>query len=104
MVVTACPAIEVPLEPINQGKTYENERSMSREERSAHFRAIGCIDVPIPPERMLQERTYRQCMGDAGYLASMQYLEQNKTLRQTPVVGQWVCIPGRNEFGGVVYQ
>jgi hypothetical protein len=53
---------------------------------------------------MLQELTYRQCMGDAGYLASMQYLEQNKTLRQTPVVGQWVCIPGRNEFGGVVYQ
>ena len=26
VVVTACPAVETPLEPINQGKSYENER------------------------------------------------------------------------------
>jgi hypothetical protein len=30
VVVTACPAAETPLEPINQGKSYENERSMTR--------------------------------------------------------------------------
>ena len=37
IVVTACPAAETPLEPINQGKIYDQERSMTREERNAYF-------------------------------------------------------------------
>lgn len=104
VVVTACPVIETPLEPINQGKVYDDERSLTRAERVAFFRASGCIDVPIPPEYVMQELSYQQCMGHAGYLAAMQYLEQNKTLVRTPVVGQWACIPGGTPFVGVAYQ
>jgi hypothetical protein len=104
IVVTACPVAETPLEPINQGKIYDNERSMTREERNAYFREIGCVEVPIPAEVISQELSYRQCMGPAGYLASMQYLEQNPTLVRTPAVGQWACIPGGSAFAGVAYQ
>lgn len=104
VVVTACPVIETPLEPINQGKVYDDERSLTRAERVAFFRASGCIDVPVPPEYMMQDLSYQQCMGHAGYLAAMQYLEQNKTLVRTPVVGQWACIPGGTPFVGVAYQ
>ena len=43
-------------------------------------------------------------MGPAGYMASLQYLEQNPTLVRTPVVGQWACIPGGSAFVGVAYQ
>jgi hypothetical protein len=104
IVVTACPRAETPLEPINQGKSYENERSMTREERTAYFREIGCIEVPIPAEVITQELSYRQCIGPTGYLVSMQYLEQNPTLVRTPAVGQWACIPGGSAFAGVAYQ
>jgi hypothetical protein len=104
IIVTACPVVETPLEPINQGKSYENERGMTRAERTAYFRASGCIEVPIPVEVITQELSYRQCIGPAGYMASMQYLEQNPTLVRTPAVGQWACIPGGSAFAGVAYQ
>lgn len=104
IVVTACPPAEVPLEPTNHGKIYDNERSMTREERNAYFRGAGCVEVPIPVEIITQELSYRQCIGHAGYLAAMQYLQQNATLSRTPHVGQWACIPGGNAFAGVAYQ
>ena len=104
IVVTACPPAEIPLEPTNFGKVYDNERSMTREERTAYFRAIGCVEVPIPADVITQEMSYRQCIGHAGYLAAMQYLEQNPTLVRTPAVGQWACIPGGSAFAGVAYQ
>jgi hypothetical protein len=104
IIVTACPRAETPLEPINQGKSYENERGMTRAERTAYFRASGCIEVPIPAEVITQELSYKQCIGPAGYMASMQYLEQNPTLVRTPAVGQWACIPGGSAFAGVAYQ
>jgi hypothetical protein len=104
VVVTACPAAETPLEPINQGKSYEKERSMTRAERNAYFREIGCVEVPIPPEWITQELSYTQCRGPIGYLVSMQYLEQNKTLARTPAVGQWACITGGTPFVGVASQ
>jgi hypothetical protein len=104
VVVTACPAAETPLEPINQGKSYENERSMTRAERNAYCHEIGCVEVPIPPEWITQELSYTQCRGPIGYLVSMRYLEQNKTLARTPAVGQWACIPGGTPFVGVASQ
>jgi len=55
IIVTACPPAETPLEPINQGKSYDNERSMTRAERTAYFRASGCIEVPIPAERIARD-------------------------------------------------
>jgi len=104
IIVTACPPAEIPLEPANQGKSYENERGMTRAERTAYFRAIGCIEVPVPAEIITQELSYRQCMGPAGYLVAMQYLEQNAAFSRTPYVGQWACIPGGAAFAGVAYQ
>jgi hypothetical protein len=104
LVVTACPPAETPLEPTNQGKSYENERGMTRAERNAYFRDIGCLEVPIPPEWITQELSYRQCIGPAGYLVAMQYLEQNATLVRTRAVGQWACIPGGTPFVGVASQ
>ena len=104
IVVTACPPAETPLEPTNFGKSYENERGMTREERIAYFREIGCVEVSIPAEIITQELGYRQCMGPAGYLAAMQYLQQNATLARTLYVGQWACIPGGSAFAGVAYQ
>ena len=104
IVVTACPPAEIPLEPTNHGKVYDNERSMTRAERNAYFREVGCVEVPIPAEIITQEMSYRQCIGHAGYLAAMQYLEQNPTLVRTPAVGQWACIPGGSAFAGVAYQ
>ena len=104
IIITACPPAETPLEPINQGKSYENERSMTRAERIAYLHEIGCVEVPIPVEVITQDLSYRQCIGPAGYLAAMQYLEQNPTLARTPAVGQWACIPGGSAFAGVAYQ
>jgi hypothetical protein len=104
IVVTACPPTETPLEPTNFGKSYENERGMTREERTAYFRSAGCVEVPIPADIITQELSYRQCIGAAGYLVAMQYLQQNATLSRTPYVGQWACIPGGNAFAGVAYQ
>jgi hypothetical protein len=104
IVVTACPPAEIPLEPTNFGKVYDNERSMTREERLAYFREVGCVEVPVPAEVITQELSYRQCIGPAGYLVAMQYLQQNATLSRTPYVGQWACIPGGSAFAGVAYQ
>ena len=104
IVVTACPPAEIPLEPTNHGKIYDNERSMTRQERIAYFRSVGCVEVPIPADVITQEMSYRQCIGHAGYLAAMQYLQQNATLSRTPHVGQWACIPGGSAFAGVAYQ
>jgi hypothetical protein len=104
IIVIACPPAETPLEPTNFGKSYENERGMTREERAANFHSAGCVEVPIPAEIITQELSYRQCMGPAGYLAARQYLQLNATLSRTPYVGQWACIPGGNAFAGVAYQ
>ena len=59
VIVKACPADQPDVqadrpdavrgyyaEPINQGKSYENERSPTRAEREATFTAMHCIDVP----------------------------------------------------------
>jgi hypothetical protein len=77
---------------------------MTRQERIAYFRSTGCVEVPIPADVITQEMSYRQCIGHAGYLAAMQYLQQNATLSRTPHVGQWACIPGGSAFAGVAYQ
>ena len=50
IIVKACPQAETPLEPINQGKSYDDETPMTLEERKASLVAQGCIDVPIPME------------------------------------------------------
>lgn len=49
-----------------------------------------CVDVPVPPEIMTAEMSPRSCIGRAGYLASMQYLEQNPAYHGY-AVGGWSC-------------
>jgi hypothetical protein len=102
IIVKACPPAEPPLEPTNQGKIYDNEKSMTHEEREAYLAGIGCIDVPIPPEVIAgnTEMTMAACRSHAGYLASMQYLEENATI-PFKAVGEWVCIPHAFPADGV---
>jgi hypothetical protein len=107
LIVKACPADQPDVqadrsdavrgyyaEPINQGKSYENERSPTRAEREAAFTAMHCIDVPVPPEVIMGDSLTRQaCMGHTGYLIAMQYLQENPAYKKSfPDVGEWSCI------------
>jgi hypothetical protein len=106
IIVKACPSAEPDAqakrpkdvmgyytEPINQGKSYEHERSPSREDREAMFAAMHCIDVPVPPEWISVELTSQACRSHIGYLIAMQYLQQAAAYKNSfPAVGQWQCI------------
>jgi hypothetical protein len=50
IIVKACPQVETPLEPTNQGHSSEDDKPPTLEERKAYYARLGCIDVPIPPE------------------------------------------------------
>ena len=50
IVVTAFPPAEIPLEPTNHGKIYDHERSKTREERIAYFRARAASRCRSPPK------------------------------------------------------
>ena len=66
IIVKACPAAETPLEPTNQGKSYDGEKSLTREERNAALAGQGCIDVPIPMEWVNGDMSPQACRGQAG--------------------------------------
>ena len=97
LIVKACPADQPDVqadrpdavrgyyaEPINQGKSYENERSPTRAEREAAFTAMHCIDVPVPPEVIMGDSLTRQaCMG---------HTENPAYKKSFPDVGEWSCI------------
>jgi hypothetical protein len=115
LIVKACPATDQAAQankpsavqgyyadPINQGKSSEHDRALSKEERQAAFTAMGCIDVPVPPEWMSGELTRQACMGHIGYLIGLQYLQQAAAYRSDfPDVGQWECIEHANPVQGV---
>jgi hypothetical protein len=104
IIVKACPAVETVLGPTNQGKIYDDEKSMTREERKAHLLDQGCIDVPIPMEWVNGEMTPKACRGQAGYLASMQFLEQRQDLKGFSSVGAWDCIVTDSQTIGAISQ
>jgi hypothetical protein len=101
VIVKACPQVEMPLQPINQGHSYDDDKPMTHQERMDYYAEIGCVDVPIPPEWMTQEMTYEGCKGHAGYLASLQFLRQRQDLKKFPAVGYWMCIPHPYPVQGV---
>ena len=115
LIVKACPAANQAAQankpgavmgyyadPINQGKSYEHEQSLSKEERQAAFTAMGCIDVPVPPEWISVELTRQACMSHIGYLVALQYLQQAAAYRSDfPDIGQWECIEHANPVQGV---
>jgi hypothetical protein len=104
IIVKACPAAETPLVPTNQGKSYDTERSLTLEERKASFVSQGCIDVPIPMEWITGGMTPQTCRGHAGYVASMQFLEQRQDLKGFSAVGAWSCLVTDHEVVGAINQ
>jgi len=54
VIVKACPQVETPPQPINQGHRYDDDKPMTHQERMAYYAELGCVDVPIPPEWMTQ--------------------------------------------------
>jgi hypothetical protein len=104
IIVKACHNAETPLEPINQGNSYDDEKPMTIEERKAALVALGCIDIPIPMEWMNGEMTASACRGHAGYVAAMQFLQQRQDLKEYPAVGAWGCIETDYEVVGAVSQ
>jgi hypothetical protein len=104
IIVKACPRVETPLVPINQGKSYDDEKPMTMEQRKAELAALGCIDVPVPMDWLNGEMTPEACRGHAGYLVAMQFLEQRQDLKNYPAVGGWGCLESDYQVVGAVNQ
>jgi len=104
IIVKACQVAETPLEPTNQGKVYDDEKPMTLEERKAMWVKLGCIDVPIPMEWLSQEMSPAGCQGHAGYIASMQFIEQRQDLAENRAVGAWQCVLSKSRITGVASQ
>jgi hypothetical protein len=104
IIVKACRPAETPLEPTNHGKVYDDEKPMTLAERKAMWVELGCVDVPIPMEWLSQEMTPAACKGHAGYIASMQFLEQRQDLADHRAVGAWQCVLSRSRIAGVASQ
>ena len=100
LIVKACHRAETPLEPTGQGKIYDNEKSLTLEERKSALVAIGCIDVPVPMDFLADAMSPNACMGHGGYLAAMQFLEQRQDLSEFPAVGAWQCVITDHEVVG----
>ncbi|MFD0986608.1 hypothetical protein [Methyloligella solikamskensis] len=92
IIVKACHASETLLEPTNQGVKYDDVKALSKEERLAMYRDLGCIDVPIPMQFVTGRMNAGACRGHAGYITAMQFLEQRTDLAEYPAVGAWECI------------
>jgi hypothetical protein len=45
VIVQACPQVETPLQPINQGHRYDDDKPMTHKERMAYYAELGCVDV-----------------------------------------------------------
>lgn len=104
IIVKACPPVETPLKPINQGKSYDNEKSMTREERNAAFAQQGCIDVPVPMEWVTGPMTPEACRGRDGFLTAMEFLDQRQDLAGLKAVGAWECLITDHEVAGAISQ
>lgn len=100
LIVKACRRAETPLQPTNQGKSYDDEKPMTGEERRLAITKLGCIDVPVPMDFLADAMSPNACIGHAGYMASMQFLEQRQDLHEFPAVGAWQCVVTDHEVIG----
>lgn len=100
LIVKACPAVVVPLEPTNHGKSYDDVKPMTAAQRKAAMTASGCIDIPVPMEFLAEGMSPNACMGRGGYLASMQFLRQRQDLHEFSAVGSWHCVITDHEVIG----
>jgi hypothetical protein len=104
IIVKACRPAETPLEPTNQGKSYDDETPLSATERKQLLAELGCIDVPMPMEWVNWPMTPAACIGHAGYIASMEFLRQRQDLGARSAVGGWECIFTDHQVVGAAYQ
>jgi hypothetical protein len=104
IIVKACRPAETPLEPINQGESYDDEKPPSAAERKQLLVALGCIDVPMPMKWVSWPMTPTSCIGHAGYIASMEFLRQRHDLGDRSAVGGWKCIFTDHQIVGAAYQ
>jgi len=100
LIVKACRALEIPLEPTNHGKVYNDAKPLTPEERKAALAATGCIDIPVPMDYLADAMSPTACMGHGGYLAAMQFLQQRQDLHEFPAVGAWQCVISDHEVVG----
>lgn len=100
LIVKACRGVETSLEPTGQGKSYDDEKPMTLEERKAAVIATGCIDVPVPMEFLADAMSPTACIGHGGFIASMQFLKQRQDLHEFPAVGAWQCVISDHEVVG----
>lgn len=111
IIVTACPP-PADLRKLKGVSGYEpnyndvpgDHKSMTRKETQAKLKKDGCRETPVPMELIPQEMTDGDCMGKAGYLVAMQYLENAAEFKGTPYVGMWECILSTIPFEGVTDQ
>jgi hypothetical protein len=104
VIVTACPAVETPLQPRGQGDIPGDTKSKSHAERIAWYRSLGCVDVAIPMEWLTREMTYAACVQHGGWQAAVEFLHKRQDLSATPEVGQIECIISDQPFTSVASQ
>ena len=82
IIVTYCPEpLETPLEPTNQGKSYDDEIPPTMEERKAALKGQGCLDVPVPMEYRLQEMTVEKFINHGGAQITVEFQQKRQDLR-----------------------
>jgi hypothetical protein len=104
IIVKACHPADTPLTPINQGKRYDDAKSMTDAQRTALYKKLGCVDLPIPMQWVTGTMTAAACQGHAGYLTAMQFLQQRNQNDGLTAVGGWNCIVSNHPINSPVGQ
>ena len=106
IIVKACHPAETALKPTNQGKIFDNAKAMTPAEQQAMFKKLGCVDIPVPMQWMLNKMTPRDCENQPGYITAMQFLEQRDASEHDGLtaVGGWRCIISNKPFVNTVGQ
>jgi hypothetical protein len=73
--------LEIPLEPTNQGKSYDDEIPPTMAERKAALKGHGCLDVPIPMEYLLQGITVEKFTNHSGAQIAAEFQQKRQDLR-----------------------
>jgi hypothetical protein len=82
IIVVYCPEpLEIPLEPTNQGKSYDDDIPPTMEERKAALKGHGCLDVPVPMEYLLQEMTAEKFANHGGAQVAAEFQQKRQDLR-----------------------
>ncbi len=104
IIIMYCPAaLETPLQPFNQGKSYDEEIPPTMEERKAALKGHGCVDVPVPMEYLSQEISVEKFTNYAGAQIAAEFQKKRQDLRNW-VVGLIQLHLSEYEVTGVANQ